>query len=1268
MLQIGRGAHEPGAVDPAVWKRADWNRIDAASIGVYGLHSGLGEIRTACSHIMHGDSGGPLVLFQGGQPMVVGVAAAGPAVPCASESPDHYAMLLAGPVYRWVRGLLSAEYPGATWLDDPDRDDVPNVEDICPALPNPRREPPEGDGTQLDSDGDGWGDECDNCPGVDNADQTASDYSTGPTVECPNLSASASRRAWDGTGDACDACPFVVDTYENTNRRHEAEFGVVERGDACDPDPVIPRVVLEPRFRRGGAGDPPVPSWCALNDGYAIRFATYGFGGRWSATPPPEVDGDHRVEPVRLLWCSCWDRETATWLPELRPGEVPDPDVRYCNEGLVAPCVEKALPSTGVDATNRRGWFDFTNFEWNPMREVDEASTSEVWRRCLRDGDITPRDWDSDATWNPSECLPLKFGSTPVGDGVQFRRNGVIPLRNPRMHEVRWRPDAEDFATNAPPIDDQPHHVRLWLRPEPGRTPGALTDDGGWSSEASTALTAAGVDGNRFDNTYRSQRAVVAPGSLSCAPFGLAGMVARRVTVPVRAYPPGSIGDGAGLKDGKDGSGVTDPAPAVAVVPIDEAALPLPSDAAWLRYSEEPSAAAIAGIAVLVLDAESPAIAAVLPSRVAPGDGAPNTRGLAFAQILANASKVIPAPTGSEGGLAAEGAGSVPGGVGDLSVRLLAFGGRDASGQYSSTMWLGSEVATTERAVVWRPVPPRSPAAPPGREDAALFVTADGRRAVVAAGRNEQGPLSDVWVFDFQTATWSPLDPSGLLLEPGLVAGAAQSGDVGFLLTQAQEPADGGSVVRLWSIDLRSGSVGSVVSPGSPSGWPRSGSALAARPDGRLLVYGGTGAGSPHNDLWVLDPRLGFWSELSGDCFEGICPGAGTGAALALSPSSGEAVIFASALRPSDADDLLFVWRGDRWAGLRELTGLIPAGDCDGDTLAEPEIGELCPGGENWWAAPGAKGCDSSSGTPACLGGAAAGVLAATYRVPSARALAVIGRRALVARGSQIDVIDLPTPAVPERVATVNVRGVARDIAVVRNVGLVAAGSRVAVVDLPSSGDPVLTDRMRACGVPWSIAATDLGIGAALCNQSLAVLAVAGPGAVERIAVVRLDRTSDGGWVASAVASEEAETGADWSEYGDARFVEMEATSAFVVLGVALLHIDLSQPAAPIVRGAVTLPFSPSAFRVAGGFGYLVGSSGQTTVVDLRADQPVVTGRTHELTEWARGVELADGVACRLRRSGILEIADVAETSDRGGDSSGVGLPLSEGCCETCGF
>lgn len=123
---------------------------------------------------------------------------------------DGYDQTLAGFV-------SSSEYAYAysAWVFhgklDTDRDSIPDDVDNCPIRPNL---------TQIDSDGNGVGDLCedsdsdghfdhdDNCPVVANVDQLASDT--------------------DPFGDACDSCPFLADDQS------DLDGDII--GDACDLD------------------------------------------------------------------------------------------------------------------------------------------------------------------------------------------------------------------------------------------------------------------------------------------------------------------------------------------------------------------------------------------------------------------------------------------------------------------------------------------------------------------------------------------------------------------------------------------------------------------------------------------------------------------------------------------------------------------------------------------------------------------------------------------------------------------------------------------------------------------------------------------------------------------------------------------------------------------------------------------------------------------------------------------------------------------------
>ncbi|MHC5111728.1 MAG: thrombospondin type 3 repeat-containing protein [Planctomycetota bacterium] len=88
---------------------------------------------------------------------------------------------------------------------------------------------------EFDDDGDGWPDDCDNCPGTENMEQTDQDS--------------------DGLGDACDECPIDVDNdadedghcadVDNCPETYNPGQGDADGngvGDACEPVEAVPTV------------------------------------------------------------------------------------------------------------------------------------------------------------------------------------------------------------------------------------------------------------------------------------------------------------------------------------------------------------------------------------------------------------------------------------------------------------------------------------------------------------------------------------------------------------------------------------------------------------------------------------------------------------------------------------------------------------------------------------------------------------------------------------------------------------------------------------------------------------------------------------------------------------------------------------------------------------------------------------------------------------------------------------------------------------------
>lgn len=187
---------------------------------------------------------------------------------------------------------------------DGDCDNIGNVCDICPTIPDGANDPlsqsdidMDGFGNtcdnclrqpndQADSDFDGIGDACDNCPTIYNPDQLDGD-AEGLGDACDNCiffpNADQRDSDGDGAGDACDVCVDIPNPLQDNS---DGDLF----GDACDTCPWVEDIIYDASEGAIECTDPPGSG--NVRPGYT-NLEFYDFGnGTIVAVCQKDEDGD----------------------------------------------------------------------------------------------------------------------------------------------------------------------------------------------------------------------------------------------------------------------------------------------------------------------------------------------------------------------------------------------------------------------------------------------------------------------------------------------------------------------------------------------------------------------------------------------------------------------------------------------------------------------------------------------------------------------------------------------------------------------------------------------------------------------------------------------------------------------------------------------------------------------------------------------------------------------------------------------------------------
>ena len=130
-------------------------------------------------------------------------------------------------------------------------------------------------GANLDGDGDGWADECDNCPLIPNTGQADTDF--------------------DGAGNVCDSCPNVfgaIPSPFNAGTVKKAQLGFKNNGPGTSDDSA----------KTGGAFTTALPFDLDTADGLIVTLSNTTNGAVLSGTSMPGGAPWTQPNPAKLAW------------------------------------------------------------------------------------------------------------------------------------------------------------------------------------------------------------------------------------------------------------------------------------------------------------------------------------------------------------------------------------------------------------------------------------------------------------------------------------------------------------------------------------------------------------------------------------------------------------------------------------------------------------------------------------------------------------------------------------------------------------------------------------------------------------------------------------------------------------------------------------------------------------------------------------------------------------------------------------------------------
>ena len=290
---------------------------------------------------------------------------------------------------------------------------------------------------------------------------------------------------------------------------------------------------------------------------------------------------------------------------------------------------------------------------------------------------------------------------------------------------------------------------------------------------------------------------------------------------------------------------------------------------------------------------------------------------------------------------------------------LAVFGGRKENGQFENRLWIGKFKAMDDERnpyCMWEDRTPKEGPLPPARKGAHLVASKRNRSLILYGGELQDGSVSgDLWSYSFDTSSWREITPaSGLPQISGaeviqksneiiVVGGTKPSGDINTNIYRM-------GLLPPYQVEL----IGTILD--GPGARKNAAIACQSRDQLKLLVFGGIDNNDViHNDLWEYNLETGIWTQLRSDCDGERCPKPSQYPILISGPMGRNITV-----HPSGEHDGVMYYKmedGGQWMEDREIHGLPPETDCDGDGVVEADTTRACRNGDVWYAEVGRLAC-----------------------------------------------------------------------------------------------------------------------------------------------------------------------------------------------------------------------------------------------------------------------------------------------------------------------